>query len=249
MDEVPEEAAPRRSVDLAVVVSVGWCVAGAFGLVVRDSPHRGWGIAMLGAIAVLQAVHCRQSHRGRRPRSWPATVAVQALLTFVPVYFLGVAWVGAPGLLAASLLLFLRPPWGWLGWALVIAGVLVVMWPLVDAPQVAFYFAIGAVMASLGVFGMTRLTDLVGQLRAARTELVRLAVADERERVAADLHDVLGYGLMAIASKGERSYALAGGDDPQRAAEEMATMMELSRQALDDVRAIAWQYRVRPGTQ
>jgi two-component system sensor histidine kinase DesK len=245
MAVVHDEAAPWRRVDLAVVVSLVYCAAAALGLTSRQIPHLAWGISLLGAIAVLQVMHCRQSHGGRRPRSWPATVALQALLTFVPVFFLGPYWVGSPGLLAASVLLFLRPRWRWPGWATVIAGQFIIMWPLYDMPEVVIYFSVGAVVPSLGVFSLTRLTDLLGQLRAARSDLARLAVAYERERVAADLHDVLGYSLMAIASKGERSHALTAGDDPGRAREEIATLLDLSRQALDDVRVIAQRYRVR----
>src|SRR4051794_22233438 len=101
-------AGPRLRGDLAIVMTICWCAATALGLIFRHSAHLGWGIALLGAITALQSVHCRQSYAGRRPRSWPVTVALQALLTFLPVLFLGAAWVGAPGLLAATLLLFFR---------------------------------------------------------------------------------------------------------------------------------------------
>jgi two-component system, NarL family, sensor histidine kinase DesK len=240
-------ATPRPRGDLAILMTVCWCGFSAFGLVARHAAHLGWGIALLGAIAVLQSVHCRQSYSGRRPKSWPATVALQALFTFVPVMFLGAAWVGAPGLLAATLLFFLRPLWGWLGCAFVITSLFTITWLLVDGPQAAIYLTLGAIVSCLGLFGLTRLTGLVGQLRAARTDIVRLAVAEERERVAADLSDVLGYSLTAIASKGERTFALMAGDDPHQAREELATMLELSRQALDDVRAIAQRYQGQPG--
>ena len=40
------------------------------------------------------------------------------------------------------------------------------------------------------------------ELHAARAELARLAVADERARFARDLHDLLGHSLSVIALEG-----------------------------------------------
>ena len=50
---------------------------------------------------------------------------------------------------------------------------------------------------------MADLRDRNEELHEARAELARLAVAEERERFARDLHDLLGHSLSVIALKAE----------------------------------------------
>ncbi|MEU4329757.1 histidine kinase [Nonomuraea dietziae] len=47
------------------------------------------------------------------------------------------------------------------------------------------------------------MSGLVTALEAARRELARNAVARERDRLARDLHDVLGFSLSAVVLRGE----------------------------------------------
>lgn len=107
-------------------------------------------------------------------------------------------------------------------------------------------FASGDVFAALlGGFGMllgysVGLGMLNGKTRRAlRTEQARttvLAVAAERERIARDLHDILGHSLTTIAVKADLARRLVE-RDPARAASEMAEVGHVARQALADVRA------------
>src|SRR6202012_1814570 len=55
------------------------------------------------------------------------------------------------------------------------------------------------VTAALGV--VFALVFTIGQLRAARAQVRRLAVDQERERVARDLHDILGHSLSTMTVK------------------------------------------------
>jgi two-component system sensor histidine kinase DesK len=73
------------------------------------------------------------------------------------------------------------------------------------------------------------------QLRAAREEIARLAVAEERLRFARDLHDLLGHSLSLIALKGELAGRLLE-REPQRAAAEVAEIERVSGEALKEVR-------------
>lgn len=80
------------------------------------------------------------------------------------------------------------------------------------------------------------------QLGRARAELARMAVAEERERFARDLHDLLGHSLSVIALKAE----LAGRLLPERAreaAEEIAELETVARGALSEVREAVSGYR------
>ncbi len=80
------------------------------------------------------------------------------------------------------------------------------------------------------------------QLGRARAELARMAVAEERERFARDLHDLLGHSLSVIALKAE----LAGRLLPERADEaagEIAELETVARGALSEVREAVSGYR------
>jgi two-component system, NarL family, sensor histidine kinase DesK len=73
------------------------------------------------------------------------------------------------------------------------------------------------------------------QLGRARAELARMAVAEERERFARDLHDLLGHSLSVIALKAELAGRLLP-DRPDAAAGEVAELEEVARGALNEVR-------------
>jgi two-component system sensor histidine kinase DesK len=79
-------------------------------------------------------------------------------------------------------------------------------------------------------------------LVAARHELARLAVADERSRIARDLHDTLGHSLSVIALKSELAGRLVD-DDPARAKAEMADVERVARESLSAVRETIGGYR------
>lgn len=82
------------------------------------------------------------------------------------------------------------------------------------------------------------------RLRRANEEIENLAKVAERERIARDLHDVLGHTLSVITLKSELAGKLID-RDPQRAAQEMHEVEEISRQALSDVRDAIRGYRTK----
>ena len=106
--------------------------------------------------------------------------------------------------------------------------------------------AIGWGASSLGI-GMLLLVlrDLRirnEQLIRARAELARLAVAEERERFARDLHDLLGHSLSLIALKSELAGRLLH-DRPADAARELSDVETVARTALSEVRDAVSGYR------
>jgi len=80
------------------------------------------------------------------------------------------------------------------------------------------------------------------QLRKADAEIEHLAKVAERERIARDLHDLLGHTLSLITLKAELARKLVD-RDPQRAKEEMLDVEHTSRAALADVREAISGYR------
>jgi two-component system sensor histidine kinase DesK len=96
---------------------------------------------------------------------------------------------------------------------------------------------VGAVTAALG--SAIRANE---ELRRLRDERARLAVAEERMRIARDLHDLLGHTLSLIAVKTELAARLIG-RDPGRAEAELADVQQVTRDALAEVREAVHGYR------
>ncbi|HUI83580.1 MAG TPA: sensor histidine kinase [Candidatus Binatia bacterium] len=80
------------------------------------------------------------------------------------------------------------------------------------------------------------------KLRRADEEIEHLAKVAERERIARDLHDLLGHTLSLITLKAELARKLVD-RDPQRAQQEMLDVERASRAALADVREAISGYR------
>ncbi len=80
------------------------------------------------------------------------------------------------------------------------------------------------------------------RLKLAQEEVEQLAKLDERERIARDLHDVLGHTLSVITLKSELAARLAL-SEPGRAEREMREVERLSREAMSEVRRTVRGYR------
>jgi two-component system sensor histidine kinase DesK len=99
-----------------------------------------------------------------------------------------------------------------------------------------------APLAALFAYTAGRRADTMDKLRRTRAELARAAVAEERLRIARDLHDLLGHSLSLITLKAE----LAGRvlpTDPERAAREISELGSVARQSLSDVRGAVAGFR------
>lgn len=94
----------------------------------------------------------------------------------------------------------------------------------------------------LDMIGLARMGRAIRELYTARRELARLAVTEERLRVARDLHDLLGHTLSMIALKSELARRLVE-HDPERAAQEIAEVEGVARQTLREVREAVAGYR------
>jgi two-component system sensor histidine kinase DesK len=94
-------------------------------------------------------------------------------------------------------------------------------------------------LASFAAYGVGQVLKRNIELAHARQQLVHLAVTEERERLARDVHDILGHSLTVITVKTELAGRLleATGAGDTRARAELADAERLAREALADVRA------------
>ena len=101
-----------------------------------------------------------------------------------------------------------------------------------------------ALMAALTI-GVSSFTKVGGDLKAANQEVARLAVAEERARVARDVHDVLGHSLTTVTLKLGliRRLLETKPGEVERLIIEVGEAEQLSRQALSEVRATLSGYR------
>jgi len=115
------------------------------------------------------------------------------------------------------------------------AVVIVVEWAAVDEdPGWASWIA-GTVFTVV-VAGMARRqSQLIGELRAAQAGLADRARAEERNRIARELHDVIGHAL-TVAQLHVSSARLAVEEDPAEAIASLAEAERLGRQSLSEVR-------------
>lgn len=197
---------------------------------------------------------------------WAATIA--AVLVFLPLYFLG-HWIRGPRLLwivAAMLLLgVLLVPFnsgascffiyaaGMIGFSgppafgvRVLAVLLVVLgveaWALRLSPWAWGVAALFSLLIGGVNIHYAEVTRGGERLRASQKEVERLAQIAERERIARDLHDLLGHTLSVITLKSELAARLVS-RDPARAEEEMREVERISREALREVRSAISGYR------
>ncbi len=82
------------------------------------------------------------------------------------------------------------------------------------------------------------------KLRQAHDQIAQLAKTAERERIARDLHDLLGHTLSLIVIKSELAGKLFG-VQPERAANELRDIEQTARRALAEVRETVTGYRAR----
>lgn len=105
----------------------------------------------------------------------------------------------------------------------------------------AFAIPITGIMGA-GLIHFAQRRRLGERLRRSREEVEHLAKIAERERIARDLHDLLGHTLSVIVLKSELASRLTE-TDPARAAAEIRDVERVSREALEQVRAAVRGYR------
>lgn len=190
----------------------------------RDQASAGLAaLAAVGAIAALAAAQWADTVVG----ALAPGVATAAAAVRVPSRWRGTA-VAAGGAMTLAVVLATQQ----------IAGMQVDRATAANQGLLALLVAGGLVVARW-------FWQLVHRLEQARRLEADLAVADERLRFAADLHDVQGHHLQVIALQSELATRLAA-TDPDGAAAQMAQVHEHARTALADTREVVHGYRRTP---
>jgi two-component system sensor histidine kinase DesK len=101
---------------------------------------------------------------------------------------------------------------------------------------------LAALLAGFSMTGVRHLIRTNIALREARATVAQLAANEERLRLARDLHDLLGHSLSLVTIKSELAGRMLP-DHPEQAAQQVADIEKVSRQALVDVREAVSGYR------
>ncbi|MEU2793358.1 histidine kinase [Streptomyces sp. NPDC007100] len=235
---------PRKAVVITAVVLVGFFVIDGSFVWAENPPEWERVGAVLGfaLTMALQLSHSFPRLLPRLTRHRYATWGLQALLAYAPLSVFGDAWGGMISFLSASAVLVFPAAVGWsLFGVTVLSNWAMFRYLGYDANTTA-YNMVEAVLIPLIVIGLSRMSEMIGQLHHSRAELSRLAVAGERLRFAKDLHDVLGFSLSAVTLKCELAYRLLA-DAPDKAHAELTDVLDTSRKALADVRSVSRGYR------
>ena len=94
----------------------------------------------------------------------------------------------------------------------------------------------------LDMIGIARMGSAIQELHAARRELARLKVEEERLRLARDLHDLLGQTFSMITLKSELARHLIK-ENPEHCEQELSEIERVARQTLREVREAVAGYR------
>jgi two-component system sensor histidine kinase DesK len=204
-----------------IVASVLVCAAAAryFAVAIQGARPPGWRLA--AAAAPAGAVVVALPH-GAAPGGFPLVLPLAALIAGV--------WAGTD-----------RPRWVLPAGAAVtvvasVVGSAATSWtaPATDAAI--------AMLCAVGLYSQVWVLRVAQRLDRAHRLERSAALAEERLRFAADLHDIQGHSLQVIALKSELAERLAGAD-PARAVAEMRDVQALARQALGDTREVVRGYR------
>ncbi len=228
----PRPALPPRS---DVVLAGVLCVLSLLQVAIAPIAHP--------VVSVLVAVGSTAPLAWRRLYPGTAALAMTAIWTVpTPDGFLLLGYVIA-GLLFYSVGAHVAVPWRIVavcGIAVVVGVVLTLLGP--EHPTAA----IGSVLVVIGPAAAGRLVahqreqnrrlrELTAQLLRERALAERTAVAEERARIARELHDVLGHEVTVIALQADAA-AAALAKAPERAAAPIAAIRRSAAEALTEMR-------------
>lgn len=204
----------------------------------------GAGALAVVAVASVMLFSRRLAIDTRLPVAWMVAGSVGAAVLggILLVQQRDEVWSLAPAIMVSLVATFL-PRHRWVLLAGAAVGMAVLGGIAGDWGLRAVLFPPGLVaFVAWAALGMLWAWDVAERLNAARQLAAQLAVAQERLRFAADLHDIQGHHLQVIARKGELAARLAT-LDPARAATEMREVQQLATDALKDTRAVVQGYR------
>jgi two-component system sensor histidine kinase DesK len=176
-----------------------------------------------------------------RPAQGAALVLLQVALAVVMCVSIGQQGIAAAVYVAVTCVMCLQTRWAWLAATTVAFGAYAATiwlpgWERDDG------ILFGTLVATLAIWGISQAINRNVEVLQVREENAHLALEDERNRFARDLHDILGHSLTVITVKAELANRLID-VDADRARAELADHERLSRAALADVRRAVEGYR------
>lgn len=208
------------------------------------------GVAGVAVLATLFAWSLVRYWAGGRPTPRVAVLLVTAELACVALVTLAAGQSGLAGLVFACVtVVIVASVRAGLAAVTAFVLVLVVLPYAVPGWQPTNSLALTAALASLAMFGLRRATERNRTLHRTQEEVAALAAAQERERIARDMHDILGHSLTVVSVKAELASRLLHGGPEQdgapeptpeagRARNEVAEIQTLVRSTLADMRGM-----------
>ncbi|MFF4305916.1 sensor histidine kinase [Streptomyces sp. NPDC001601] len=180
---------------------------------------------------------------GRPFRGWIVTAAivVEGALAVTLAFSLGGSWFGL--FVYVSVMCGVTFPLRIAYWTipLTTAAMVLAGWYVHDMDEAWGLFLV-VLLVGFSMTGVRQLVATTVELRKARATVAQLAANEERLRLARDLHDLLGHSLSLITLKSELAGRMLP-DHPDKAAQQVSDIEQVSRQALVDVREAVTGYR------
>ena len=200
----------------------------------------GW-VGWTAFVAVYLAVVFRTM--GRPYAGWTVAtlVAVLGVLAVTLVLTLGGSWIGLFVYVSVSCGVALPLRAAYWTIPLATAAMMLTGWHAHDLDDAWGLFLV-VLLIGYSMTGVRQLVRTTVELRKARATVAQLAANEERLRLARDLHDLLGHSLSLITLKSELAGRMLP-DHPDKAAQQVADIEQVSRQALVDVRQAVTGYR------
>jgi signal transduction histidine kinase len=214
-------------------------------------------VAAPSAVALFALIGVLQTRQPPVVAVAAAVVAVAAVIVLARVSARGWPLVAGLAVAAAGLTVVCNDSSSNLGWfglcvlagwcalratttmtAVFAAGLvaaLTVQWLLVNEDAGGGAWVAGTIFTTIACVMARRERELVDQLRAAQAGLADRARAEERNRIAGEMHDVIGHAL-TVSLLHVSSARLALDDDPDEARASLAEAERLGRHSLAEVR-------------
>ena len=244
------EARARRT----RVVAFGWGIVWAASMVpvVRAGVARGSNGGIWGTVSAIVSCACLftacslSMRRIRQGLTWPSRLGLSLIIIGALTATGAALGVGSPGLqlvvFLAVVLAFSLPWQAAIGPIAILTGTLFLIprmipsWSASEDAWIALLGAGGACVFGRYIMEQRRVAHVLEQ----RTH--ELEINEERNRMARDMHDILGHSLTVIALKTELATRLVDAA-PDQAKAELTEVQSLARSALADVRATVNSYR------
>ncbi|MGA4842317.1 sensor histidine kinase [Streptomyces sp. G45] len=199
----------------------------------------GLGLFVFNSLYVAVAFRAFDKRKRTAPATYAALVAMGALTVGLAAGY-GGTWLMFFPLLGLAVGAVVRGRFlGPNGLALsALAGAVAGLREGWDGVNIAY----GTFLSTMVTAAILSLSEAVRDLRAAREELARRAVDEERLRFSRDLHDLLGHTLSVIVVKSEAARRLAP-RDMAAALTQIDDIESVGRQALTEIREAVTGYR------